>query len=159
MEIIQIIVIILLNLSILYCLTSFNMIYSLFWLILSFINGIIILYTLNINIIATILLIIYIGAIAILFIFSIMFINFLKINKHYKYVKYIYFYLFFIILINILYNKIFVFDYLNNYSILNINFLFRINKIGIFLYYLSSVYIIICSLLLLLPMIGILNYK
>ena len=99
MEIIQIIIIIILTLSILYCLMSFNMIYSLFWLILIFINFTILVYTLDINTISiyihlnefhfftiyvenfnNILLIIYTIGILILFIFSIKYNNLLKIN-------------------------------------------------------------------------------
>ena len=99
MEIIQIIIIIILTLTILYCLMSFNMIYSLFWLILSFINFTILVYTLDINTISiyihlnefhfftiyvenfnNILLIIYTIGILILFIFSIKYNNLLKIN-------------------------------------------------------------------------------
>ena len=93
MEIIQIIIIIILTLSILYCLISFNMIYSLFWLILIFINFTILVYTLDINTISiyihlnefhfftiyvenfnNILLIIYTIGILILFIFSLKYI-------------------------------------------------------------------------------------
>ena len=140
------------------CLVTNVLILSIFWLISAYINSIILLFMLNMNLIGAILLIVYVGAIAILFIFSIMMINFIKVKN------------------NILsqYNVIFVFMislflllkmknlspwlnfFIDNYSTNNF---FIIENISMWFYQISSIYIIVSSLSLLLPMIGVLNYK
>lgn len=139
------------------CLVNNVLILSIFWLISLYIIAIIILFLLNVSLIASILLIVYVGAIAILFLFSIMMINFIKIEN------------------NILnqYNVIIIFLLslllmlkFNNLTSLNeiiskydTNSLSIINHISIWLYEISFMYVIISSLSLLLPMIGVLNYK
>lgn len=140
------------------CLVTNVLILSIFWLISAYINSIILLFMLNMNLIGAILLIVYVGAIAILFIFSIMMINFIKVKN------------------NVLsqYNVIFVFMislflllkmknlspwlnfFIDNYSTSNF---FIIENISMWFYQISSIYIIVSSLSLLLPMIGVLNYK
>lgn len=140
------------------CLVTNVLILSIFWLISAYINSIILLFMLNMNLIGAILLIVYVGAIAILFIFSIMMINFIKVKN------------------NVLsqYNVIFVFMislflllkmknlspwlnfFIDNYSTNNF---FIIENISMWFYQISSIYIIVSSLSLLLPMIGVLNYK
>ena len=64
------------------CLVNNVLILSIFWLISLYIIAIIILFLLNVSLIASILLIVYVGAIAILFLFSIMMINFIKIENN-----------------------------------------------------------------------------
>ena len=140
------------------CLVTNVLILSIFWLISAYINSIILLFMLNMNLIGAILLIVYVGAIAILFIFSIMMINFIKVKN------------------NVLsqYNVIFVFMlslflllkmknlspwlnfFIDNYSTNNF---FIIENMSMWFYQISSIYIIVSSLSLLLPMIGVLNYK
>ena len=140
------------------CLVTNVLIISIFWLISAYVNSIIILFLINMQLIGAILLIVYVGAIAILFIFSIMMINFIKIRNgllsQYG-----------VILIFII--SLFISIKVNNWSNFqniivegyNTNNLLLINSLSLWLYEISSIYIIISSLSLLLPMIGVLNYK
>ena len=140
-------------LNFIFCLTSENTIYSLFWLVTIFFNSFFLLFILNIKIISILILIIYVGAVAILFLFSIMILNFNKKNNITN--SYIYFflpiiisYLYFINItddFNLFYNK-----YLN-WSVISYNNLTF--EIGYLLYYDFFFYLIISSFILFIPMV------
>lgn len=140
------------------CLVTNVLIISIFWLISAYINSIIILYVMNMNLIASILLIVYVGAIAILFIFSIMMINFIKIRNNIssQYNVILVFVLSLLLLLKMKNLYPWLNFFMDNYDTNN---LFIIEKISLWFYQISSIYIIVSSLSLLLPMIGVLNYK
>ena len=139
------------------CLVNNVLILSIFWLISLYIIAIIILFLLNVSLIASILLIVYVGAIAILFLFSIMMINFIKIeNNILNQYNVIIIFLLSLLLILKFNNLTSLNEIIDKYDTNNLS---TINHISIWLYEISFMYVIISSLSLLLPMIGVLNYK
>lgn len=139
------------------CLINNVLILSIFWLISLYIIAIIILFLLNVSLIASILLIVYVGAIAILFLFSIMMINFIKIeNNILNQYNVIIIFLLSLLLILKFNNLTSLNEIIDKYDTNNLSI---INHISIWLYEISFMYVIISSLSLLLPMIGVLNYK
>ena len=80
----DILIIYILIVNYIFCLTSENTIYSLFWLIFFFFNCFLLLFIFDIKIISVLILIIYVGTIAVLFIFSIMILNFSKKIKDFN---------------------------------------------------------------------------
>jgi len=139
------------------CLVNNVLILSIFWLISLYIIAIIILFLLNVSLIASILLIVYVGAIAILFLFSIMMINFIKIeNNILNQYNVIIIFLLSLLLILKFNNLTSLNEIIDKYDTNNLSI---INHISIWLYEISFMYVIISSLSLLLPMIGVLNYK
>ena len=140
------------------CLVTNVLILSIFWLISAYINSIILLFMLNMNLIGAILLIVYVGAIAILFIFSIMMINFIKVknNTLSQYNVILVFMMSLFLLLKMKNLSPWLNFFIDNYSTNNF---FIIENISMWFYQISSIYIIVSSLSLLLPMIGVLNYK
>ena len=139
------------------CLVNNVLILSIFWLISLYIIAIIILFLLNVSLIASILLIVYVGAIAILFLFSIMMINFIKIeNNILNQYNVIIIFLLSLLLVLKFNNLTSLNEIIDKYDTNNLSI---INHISIWLYEISFMYVIISSLSLLLPMIGVLNYK
>ena len=140
------------------CLVTNVLILSIFWLISAYINSIILLFMLNMNLIGSILLIVYVGAIAILFIFSIMMINFIKVknNTLSQYNVILVFMISLFLLLKMKNLSPWLNFFIDNYSTNNF---FIIENISMWFYQISSIYIIVSSLSLLLPMIGVLNYK
>ena len=140
------------------CLVTNVLILSIFWLISAYINSIILLFMLNMNLIGAILLIVYVGAIAILFIFSIMMINFIKVknNTLSQYNVILVFMTSLFLLLKMKNLSPWLNFFIDNYSTNNF---FIIENISMWFYQISSIYIIVSSLSLLLPMIGVLNYK
>ena len=140
------------------CLVTNVLILSIFWLISAYINSIILLFMLNMNLIGAILLIVYVGAIAILFIFSIMMINFIKVknNTLSQYNVILVFMISLFLLLKMKNLSPWLNFFIDNYSTNNF---FIIENISMWFYQISSIYIIVSSLSLLLPMIGVLNYK
>ena len=140
------------------CLVTNVLILSIFWLISAYINSIILLFMLNMNLIGAILLIVYVGAIAILFIFSIMMINFIKVknNTLFQYNVILVFMISLFLLLKMKNLSPWLNFFIDNYSTNNF---FIIENISMWFYQISSIYIIVSSLSLLLPMIGVLNYK
>lgn len=140
------------------CLVTNVLILSIFWLISAYINSIILLFMLSMNLIGAILLIVYVGAIAILFIFSIMMINFIKVknNTLSQYNVILVFMISLFLLLKMKNLSPWLNFFIDNYSTNNF---FIIENISMWFYQISSIYIIVSSLSLLLPMIGVLNYK
>ena len=140
------------------CLVTNVLILSIFWLISAYINSIILLFMLNMNLIGAILLIVYVGAIAILFIFSIMMINFIKVknNTLSQYNVILVFMISLFLLLKMKNLSPWLNFFIDNYSTNNF---FIIENMSMWFYQISSIYIIVSSLSLLLPMIGVLNYK
>ena len=80
----DILIIYILIINYIFCLSSENTIYSLFWLIFFFFNCFLLLFIFDIKIISVLILIIYVGAIAVLFLFLIMILNFSKKIKNFN---------------------------------------------------------------------------
>ena len=80
----DILIIYILIINYIFCLSSENTIYSLFWLIFFFFNCFLLLFIFDIKIISVLILIIYVGTIAVFFIFSIMILNFSKKIKDFN---------------------------------------------------------------------------
>lgn len=155
MELLLLLTTLALFISSLLCLISINTVHSIFWLIFSFINSIILMILNKMDIIAIMILIIYVGAIAILFLFSVMMINLSithVINDLYYYLLLPFFFFFLIIYIKII--NLTSWYYLNDS--LNVKTVYPIMVLINDLYSNLSWYIIISSLILLIPMIGVL---
>jgi len=138
-----------------FSLISDNTVHSIFWLIFTFINSIILMILNNMHMIAIILLIIYVGAIAILFLFSVMMINLVNVSivgDLYYYLLLPIFFFFFIVYIK-LYLIVVSYEELTE---INVKTIYPIITLINDIYNNLSWYIIISSLILLVPMIGVL---
>lgn len=151
--------------SFMFVLYNYNPIYSIFFLILGFINvsGLFILLTSDF--IALIFLLIYVGAVSVLFLFIIMMVNIKRPVKQKNYVNYLsnfssfifIFILFIFVLNNLLSESIYLIDndfvpYINWFELANQRNL--VELIGLVLYSYYFYYFIIVGLILLLAMIG-----
>lgn len=112
-----------------------NPIYSILFLILSFISSSSLLLFLNLEFFALIFLIIYVGAISVFFIFIIMMISFKKIEEENKIYYIMIFLLFFLIVFLFL---ILLFDFEDDIYFENIFSFLRVDKSGNNIFLLSS---------------------
>jgi len=146
--------------------SSINSIYSILFLILSFILSSFFLLLLNLEFFALIFIIIYVGAISVFFLFIIMIINFKQVEKeNINYLMLSVLLLFLLILLFVLVlldnndinNKYIILE--NDYMYFMVNNLDESNKINIIinlayiLFYLRPMYIIVIGLVLFLIML------
>jgi len=146
--------------------SSINSIYSILFLILSFILSSFFLLLLNLEFFALIFIIIYVGAISVFFLFIIMIINFKQVEKeNINYLMLSVLLLFLLILLFVLVlldnndinNKYIILE--NDYMYFMVNNLDESNKINIIinlayiLFYLKPMYIIVIGLVLFLIML------
>lgn len=167
---------ILLIITTFFVLITKNKIYSIFFLILSFLNSANFLILNNIEYLAFVFIVIYVGALAILFLFVIMFLNIKTINISNATNNLDFLFLSFLLIILILIFKLTSnYDtpcllYLTSYDIIylkTINWSLKfINGnifivLGSYLFYYNIINIILSSFILFIPMIGtiILNMK
>lgn len=138
-------------------LSSLNPVYSVFWLIVGFINTSIIFILIDVDFVALILLIVYVGAIAILFLFVVMMLNITNYEKgidmsNFLPLGLIVGVIFFIINYNTILNNNFSVIY--SYLYINIENYSNILELGRILYTDFYYYFIIASFILLVAMLG-----
>ena len=138
-------------------LSSLNPVYSVFWLIIAFINTSIIFILIDVDFVALIFLIIYVGAIAILFLFVVMMLNIINYERgvdmsNYLPIGLIIGVIFFMISYNTIWENKFLFIQVDKFdSIINYS---NIQELGRILYTDCYYYFIIASFILLVAMLG-----
>jgi NADH-quinone oxidoreductase subunit J len=163
MESIYLLLLFLLLLNSFFVFSSQNPVYSVLFLILVFCDSACLLIILNVEFLALLYIIIYVGAIAVLFLFVVMMLN-VKNETAYSIFHYIYFFVLnflFISILNFYLSKVFVFFKGNEYIrftkdffITNIDTFSNIVVFGQILYNYYLICFLLVGLLLFLSMIG-----
>lgn len=138
-------------------LSSLNPVYSVFWLIVGFINTSILFILIDVDFIALILLIVYVGAIAILFLFVVMMLNITNYERgvdmsNFLPIGLIVGVIFFIINYNTIWSNNFSIIY--TYEFINLVNYTNILELGRVLYTDYYYYFIVASFILLVAMLG-----
>jgi len=148
----------LLIVSIIMAIQSFNLIYSVFWLVISFTIGSFIIFLNGLIEISLLILIIYGGAISIMFIFAIMMIN---LNRYgvYNFYK-IDSILIYLLVITITFFSFYIIIDNNNFVIFSIteaiNYKSLLKEVSHLFYLNEFILFISCAFVLLVPMINVL---
>ncbi len=146
---------------------SINPINAVLFLISTFLSTAMILFMLNVEFLAMILIIIYVGAIAVLFLFIVMMLNIKKLEKdNFTYLTIGSIILFFFSLypLSLYLNPLWLNSYFNDtnfiYSYASYNMLdeslrlFTLRQLGVILFYEKPLYILLAGFILLLAVIG-----
>nr|QQY98451.1 NADH dehydrogenase subunit 6 [Chrysaora quinquecirrha] len=136
--------------------SSIHPVYSVIWLVMTFISTGALFMLLNINFVGMILLIIYVGAIAILFVFIIMMLNLISLDLEITNTHILPLSLLVVLSLasQIMVANNFSFAFNNNTELINPLLLQPIQTIGQKLYTTFGPYLIISSLVLLVAMVG-----